>query len=127
MRHALTGFAYATRERPLRTILRSLPNAEEFVRSVLANMTGYRGDCQVRISTDGRGKYPDYIVEMLIFDEETGLEIIHVQSIAVFAGKTHKGELVDSTNLHRAWSWDALTFKEVQMLLGELRGITKQS
>lgn len=79
------------------------------------------GDCQVRLAVDRKTKRPDYLVEMLIFDEVTGLEIIHIQSLAVVSGRSHEGELVNSANIRRSWSAEAMTFKEVQTLLGELR------
>jgi len=106
----------------LRTIVETLPDAQEFVRRVLGNMTGCSGDCQVRFAVDRKTRRPDYLVEMLIFDEVTGLEIIHIQSLAVVSGRTHEGDLVDATNIRRAWSTEAMTFKQVQLLLGELRG-----
>lgn len=106
-----------------RSISGELKGATEFVRSAFHNMTGCNQDCQVRIALDSNVRFPDYRLEMLIEDEEGGETIVHAQPIAVFSGRNHKGTLSDADNLSRPWSSAAMTYAEVQRLLGELRGI----
>ncbi|RUV13036.1 hypothetical protein [Mesorhizobium sp. M5C.F.Ca.IN.020.32.2.1] len=106
----------------LRSVIEGLPNAEEFVRSVLHNMTGYYRDCQVRLARDVNPKWPDYLVEMLFFEND---EIAGVQVTAVFKGRSHKGELADAVNTNRPWSSTSMRFEEVQALRGELRAMLR--
>lgn len=107
----------------LRTLVGSLSDPTEFVRCVFANMRGYYKDCQVRLATDRSGKHPDYMVEMLFYDDDhDGQEIAHPQPIAVFSGRTHTGALVDAENTRRLWSREATKWGDVQALLVELRG-----
>ncbi|MCV3737922.1 hypothetical protein OCK02_17100 [Rhizobium sp. TRM96647] len=107
----------------LETIAGSLRDAVEFVRSVFANMAGYSKDCQVRIALDSNPRCPDYLIEMLFHDEEGGHAIVHAQAIAVFSGKNHVGALADDANIRRTWSSSAMTYSNVQQLLGRLRGV----
>ena len=86
-------------------------------------MTGYYRDCQVRLAVETKGKFPDYLIQMLIFDEETGTEVIHEQSICVCSGRRHDAEVAGADNLMRLWSSAAMRYEDVQQLLGELRGL----
>ncbi len=106
-----------------RSISGELKDATEFVRSAFHNMTGCNQDCQVRIALDSNMRFPDYRLEMLFEDEEDGETIIHAQPIAVFSGRNHKGTLSDAGNLSRPWSSAVMSYKQVQRMLGELRGI----
>ncbi|MGR9415880.1 hypothetical protein [Rhizobium leguminosarum] len=90
---------------------------------MVGNMTGCHKECQVRIALDSSPRFPDYLVEMLFYDDDNGEEVVYAQSLAVFSGRTHKGDLVDDRNISRLWSSQAMTYLEVQTLLGELRGL----
>lgn len=80
----------------LRTLAETLARPVEFVRSVLENMTGYYQDCQVRVACN---------------------------SDPVFQGKTQKGTCSMDDRAERVWSDSAMSFREVQKLLGDLRGV----
>ena len=111
------------RDSTVRSMKTEFKDAKEYVRSLFGNMGGCFKDCQVRLALDSSPRFPDYQVEMLFYDDEGGEEIVHAQSLAVFSGRTHKGQLVDHINIARPWSSDAMTYLEVQTLLGELRGL----
>jgi hypothetical protein len=98
-----------------------LKHPEEFVRNVLKNMEGYFRECQVRLARDSTPSRPDYLVEMLFYDEEDDIDVTIPQSIAVFVGRNHSGDLIDAMNSSRVWSTQAMKFEEVQMLLGDIR------
>ncbi len=106
-----------------RSISDELKNPTEFVRAALGNMAGCSQECQVRIALDSNVRFPDYRLEMLFEDGDGGETIIHAQSIAVFSGRKHEGTLSDASNLSRPWSSAAMTYAQIQQLLGELRGI----
>lgn len=107
----------------LASAVENLRNPTEFVRAVLANMAGYHKDCQLRIALDSNPRCPDYLIEMLFDDEEDGEVVVHSQSIATFSGKDHVGTLTDGPRLRRPWSSHAMSYSEVQQLLGHLRGM----
>lgn len=107
----------------LATISDRLRRPEEFVRSTFGNMAGYYRDCQVRLDLCSNPSAPDYLIEMLIDDEDDRIP----QSIAVFSGRSHKGQLYQDDQRPRLWSSGAMTWKEVQTLLGRLRGIPERS
>lgn len=111
------------RDSTVRSMKTEFRDSEEYVRSLLGNMGGCYKDCQVRLALDSSPRFPDYKVEMLFYDDEDDEEIVHAQSLAVFSGRTHKGQLVDHINIARPWSSDAMTYLEVQTLLGEIRGL----
>lgn len=107
----------------LRTLAGTLVRSVDFVRSVLENMTGYYQDCQVRAACNSDPRRPDYLLEMLFFDQEDGAEVVHRQSVTVFQGKTQKGACSMDDRAERVWSDSAMSFREVQQLLGDLRGV----
>lgn len=106
----------------LATCVHGLKKPEEFVRKVFGNMAGYYRDCQVRLAADSNARAPDYVIEWRVFDEGTGTEVVHEQSVAVFSGRSHAGEVATGENLMRPWCLEAMTWREVQSLLGKLRG-----
>ncbi|MBX5175329.1 hypothetical protein HJB77_03335 [Rhizobium lentis] len=111
----------------IRSVKTELKDAMEYVRSAFGNMAGYHKDCQIRLALDSSPRFPDYLVEMLFYDDEDGQEIVRAQTMAVFSGRTHKGELLDDKNISRPWSSQAMSYLEVRTLVGELRGILPPS
>lgn len=111
----------ALRDRTINDVVASLKDPVEYVRRVFDNMRGYHRDCQVRLALDRKSNPPDYIIDMLIYDEIDGQEAIIPQSIAVFSGRTHNCEEDPEKNMNRLWSETAMTWIEVQALLGKLR------
>lgn len=107
----------------VRDVAQTVADPAEYVRRVFDNMRGYHRDCQVRLAVDRQVKQPDYLVELLIYDEEDGIEVAVPQAMAVFSGRTHTGEDAWGQNKVRTWSTEAMNWSEVQVLLGELRGI----
>jgi hypothetical protein len=106
----------------LRSVAPTLKEPVEFVRAALGNMTGLFGDCAIRLAYENDPERPDYRIEMLIYDDESGEVVIHRQSIAAISGKTHR-EL--STQERRIWCDASMLFAEVQELLGELRKVAR--
>jgi hypothetical protein len=112
-------------------ILPTLDNAESYVRQVLGNMADYRkthGAAVVRLGTTGRGIAPHYRVqkehdeagfgELLgrVIDDESGY-------FTAFHGRSHKQLAWGSRELRgQHWSTRAMSFDEVQSVLGQLRG-----
>lgn len=101
----------------LRTISQHLTDSHEFVRKVLGNMTGLSRNCAVRLLCNSDPARPDYLIEMLIYDEEEGEVVTHHQPLAVISGKTHRQI---SDDWRRLYSSSEMTFAEVQELLGDL-------
>ncbi|RVQ04150.1 hypothetical protein [Sinorhizobium meliloti] len=99
----------------------SLKDPKEFVRQVLGNMTGHQRDCQVRLALDSKPSGPDYRIEFFIYDTIEGEQVAFPQTAAIFKGRAHTETLYDGTELDRPWSAEAMTFQEVQHLLGQLR------
>lgn len=108
----------------LRTAVEEIADPVEFVRQVLQNMTGMHGDSIVRVGLKGPAERPSYRIEMLIYDKD-GTDVIHEQPIVNIHGRTHK-ELNLTDPDHEHWSTVSMSFKEVQILLGELRAKAKQ-
>jgi hypothetical protein len=113
-------------------IVTSLKNPAGYVRGVLANMADYRkeqGTAVVRIGTTGQGVVPHYRIqrehstvgELVGFDDEAGY-------FMAFHGSNHERLEWGSAQLRgEHWSTRALTFEEVQALLGKLRGFTERT
>jgi hypothetical protein len=81
-------------------------------------MTGLYRDCAVRLLCNGDPMRPDYLIEMLIYDDDDGEVAIRHQSLSAISGKTHR-EISGWQKRH--WCNASMTFSEVQELLGELR------
>lgn len=107
-------------------IHRVLADPTEFVRRVLDNMTGYHQECQVRLVIDSAPARPDYGVEMLFEDEVDGERVDIPQPMTVVPGRTHAAVLAIDVPESGHWSSEAMTFAEVQQLLGELRGFQNE-
>lgn len=115
----------------LREVSERLSNAEDYVRGVLGNMAKYRRKSlipTVRIGTTGQGLVPHYRIQPKANDDDlsTAMESFgeYLTHVEAFNGRNHK--TMDWTALQirgEHWSRGMMTFEEVQLLLGELRGI----
>ncbi len=95
-------------------VIRTLLDPEEYVRVVLGNMQACRqkhGDTIVRIGVTGQGKVPSHKVTF----REDGEERL----FGAYDGRNAFTDVQIHTN---TWSTNAMTFGEVQNLLGDLRG-----
>ncbi|UVK37389.1 hypothetical protein LHFGNBLO_004413 [Mesorhizobium sp. AR10] len=110
-------------EATLRTIADGLADRVEYVRRVLGQMTGFGGEVQVRIGVRSNPKYPDYIVEMLFFEDDDPDHPAGSAIMNIYNGRTHQYYDFDDDGLDasRNWSTVGMTFSEVQALIGELR------
>lgn len=110
----------------LRTIVNLLANPEEFVRAVFANMRGGRSDTGVRIALNSNPKWPDYCLEMH-FEEQNEIgdwEVVGASIMAEISGRSHKELPYTDHRCDRAWSSAVMSWEDVQLLIGELRGFT---
>ncbi|TPK42644.1 MULTISPECIES: hypothetical protein [unclassified Mesorhizobium] len=107
----------------LRTIAGGLADRVEYVRRVLGQMTGFGGQVQVRVGVRSKPKYPDYIVEMLFFEEDDPDHPAGSAIMNIYNGPTHKLYDFDDDSLDawKNWSTLGMTFAEVQTLIGDLR------
>jgi hypothetical protein len=104
-------------------VLHTLSNPEDFVRGIVGNFIneGFdRDEAVIRIGISGTGAAPHYCLEQ-------GSKTSAVPNVgtghsrrAVFHGRSHKPILDDDPKGIR-WSSAAMTFLEVQAILGSLR------
>jgi hypothetical protein len=118
-------------------IIESLADAEEYVRGIVGSFIEHGFDKQrseIRIGVSGRGIYPNYSIiepcepqETVIRDHRgVPLKITKsVQSRIVLNGQSHR-EILDDSSWGENWSTAAMSFAEVQALLGELRRFKKK-
>ena len=108
-------------------IVETLTDAQEFVRGIVGSFIQHSFDKQqsvVRIGISGSGTVPNYSIEEpceripLVYNGE----IIGGTSVRrmVFKGQGHREILEDSAR-GESWSSAAMSFAEVQTLLGDLR------
>ena len=116
----------------LSDIVSSLDNAKEYVRRVFGRMVEYRkdhGSAVLRLGTTGRGIAPHYRVQKehsktgeflgYILEDQPGY-------FTAFHGRSHKKLEWGAQELHTEhWSTRAMTFDEVQSLLGTLRQVDR--
>jgi hypothetical protein len=114
-------------------IIAALGNAEDYVRGIVGSFIGQSFDkerSEIRIGISGRGIYPNYSIIEPCEPEEISLELpgggtftmtTDVRKRVVFNGQSHR-EIDDSVSWGESWSSAAMTFAEVQALLGELEG-----
>lgn len=108
------------RDATLRSVKSSLP--EEYVRLVLKQLHDCErslGDAQVRICLDRKTVPPYYRVDA-VMDLETG-ETTNWES---FSGRTHR-LLSEKQSENVTWSQEAMTFRQVSELIGEIRNFKK--
>lgn len=109
----------------LGSIVGKLKDPEEFVRAVFANMRGGRSDMSMRVALDSNPARPDYCIEMYFEERNSAGEwkVIGCSTIAELSGRTHRELPYIENGPARLWSNAAMSWQEVQALLGELRGI----
>jgi hypothetical protein len=115
----------------IQDILHTLSNPEDFVRGILGNFIneGFNQDeAVVRIGISGTGAAPHYCIE---HGSETfaplpglSLEVNRYGRRAVFHGRSHN-PILDDQYKGISWSSAAMTFAEVQAILGSLRAHKK--
>lgn len=107
-------------------ILHTLSNPEDFVRGILGNFLNEKFDRNegvIRIGVSGTGVAPHYCIEQGSSTSTVpslGLEINRYARRAVFHGRSHK-PILDDQFKGISWSSSAMTFAEVQAILGSLR------
>ena len=114
-------------------IVPTLDNAEEYVRRVFENMVEYRkthGTAFVRVGTTGRGIAPHYRVqkEHSATKEFVGYTLDDASGyFMAFHGRNHKQLEWGARELRTEhWSSRAMSYDEVQTLLGKLRNFKKR-
>jgi hypothetical protein len=112
-------------------ILHTLADPEEFVRGILGRFIGERfsqDEAVIRIGISGAGIAPHYCIEQgrVVDRIEDGprFTIGRHQRRAIFHGRTHK-PILENEFQGLSWSSAAMTFAEVQALLGRLRASRK--
>jgi hypothetical protein len=82
----------------------------------------------MRVALDSNPAAPDYCIEMY-FEERTVAgewEVVGSQFLAAFFGRNHREVTLTEEEHARPWSNASMSWENVQTLLGELRGISKQ-
>jgi hypothetical protein len=108
-----------------------LADPEEYVRRIVGSFVEHSFDKQrseIRIGVSGRGIYPNYSIivpcepEERVFEGQgVSFEITSsVRKRLVFNGQSHR-EILEESNWGESWSSAAMSFAEVQALLGDLR------
>lgn len=105
----------------LKSLVDQLKKPTEFVRLVLGNMTGLQRDCQVRVLLTSDPRFPDYQVEDFVYDYQDGEEVQIPLPVKIVRGRTQKELDYDNEPIPEQWSDEAMHFREVQALLGDLR------
>ena len=109
-------------------IITKLDNPVEYVRSVLGNMLDCNkehGEAFVRIGTTGRGIVPHYRVEPKLNIDVFENDDLWAAHFVAFHGRNHKRLDWGLRELRvENWSRGNMSYKEVQNLLGTLRGYT---
>lgn len=101
----------------LRSIAETL--AEEYVRAVLVNVNACHremGSAVVALSLTGDKRFPDYNVGPSIDTDTT-----ETTARRCFSGKTHK-PLRPDRETRTSWSCERMTWRELSVLIGEIRG-----
>jgi hypothetical protein len=114
----------------IQDILHTLSNPEDFVCGILGNFIheGFnRDEAVVRMGISGTGVAPHYCIEhgsKASALPSLGLEINGYGHRAVFHGRSHN-PILDDQFKGLSWSSAAMTFAEVQAILGSLRAHKK--
>jgi hypothetical protein len=110
----------------IQDILHTLSDPEDFVRGILGNFIteGFnRDEAVVRIGISGTGAAPHYCIEQGSKTSalpSSGLEVTGYGRRAVFHGRSHK-PILDDDPKGISWSSAAMTFADVQAILGSFR------
>jgi len=117
-------------------IIESLADAEDYVRGIMGSFIEHSFDkqqSQIRIGVSGKGVFPNYsIVEPCEPEERPiesqGVSLKITSSVGkrmVFHGQSHR-EILEDSAWGESWSSAAMSFAEVQTLLGDLRQFKKK-
>lgn len=104
----------------LRSVKSSLP--EEYARLVLKQLLDCErslGDARIRICLNLKSDPPHYRIDA-VMDLETG----ETTNWGSFSGRTHR-PLSERQSENAIWSQDAMTFRQVSELIGEIRNFKK--
>jgi len=117
-------------------IIGTLADPEEYVRGIVGSFIVHSFDKQrseIRIGVSGRGIFPNYSIvepcepeELNIEGQGVSLKITSsVGKRMVFHGQSHR-EILEDSAWGESWSPAAMSFAEVQALLGDLRQFKKR-
>lgn len=104
------------------TLVDRLSNPEEYVRRIFATMRECRYD-QVRIGIYSNPAHPDYIFDEFFKDDDDPLPGQAVPMDA-YNGRTHRQTSFNKFDNWKQWSRAGMSQKEIQQLLGNIRGFT---
>src|SRR5262245_18665401 len=107
-------------------VLHTLSDPEDYVRGIVGSFIGEgfnRDEAVVRIGVSGPGVAPHYCIEQGS-ETSTIRNIVKHQKRIAFHGRSHKPILEDELK-GISWSSAAMTFAEVQNILGRLRASRK--
>lgn len=102
-------------------VVGSGPAAIEYVRRIFEQM-GSSGDMQVRVSLYSETKFPDYILDELMEPELDPDGIGQPWTLAAYSGTTHRPLTAETRYADSLWADATMSWREVQALLGKLRG-----
>ncbi len=119
----------------IQDVLPTLNDPEEYVRGIVASFIHGKfspDEATIRIGVSGDGYAPHYCIEQGSVTVElsgqepllVGKKITGYQRRFVFDGRSHKPILGDQPK-GMGWSSEAMTFAEVQAILGNLRSSKK--
>ena len=119
----------------IRDIADRLSQPESYVRGVFGNMAAYRKEVGaepiVKIGCTGEGFYPHYRIEpesrpdphaIIDFDMDGFLKL------ATFNGRNHSAmDWTAKDIVGEHWSSGSMTYRDVQNLLGDIRGFARRA
>ncbi len=97
-------------------IIETLSDAEDYVRGIVGSFTEHsfvKERSSVTIGISGTGLYPNYFIQ-------EPSETAPGRRRIVFNGRSHR-EILEDAFWGESWSSTAMSFAEVQSLLGDLR------
>lgn len=105
----------------LATVVDGLAEPEEYVRRIFSQMGKRREDIQVRVSIASDTEAPDYIFDECMGEPADPDDRGHPVPMAAFSGRTHRPLSCAKTDRPLNWSTSAMSWQQVQDLLGRLR------
>jgi hypothetical protein len=105
----------------LADVVGSGPAAIEYVRRIFSQM-GRPGDMQERVALYGKTEFPDYILDELFEPDLDPDGIGQPQPMLACNGRTHRALTAENRYDYRLWADAPMSWREVQSLLGRLRG-----
>lgn len=109
-------------------IIETLSDPTEYVRQIIRNFVGDQFDrakAVVRIGVSGQGINPHYKIEYQMAEniEVMGIRIEKLTGAKIYHGKSHKeiSNFANEDTKEHSWSNRAMSYGELETLLGELR------